>query len=204
MEATSESHAPNVPVKRKASDRSRGHPRPHPLDRADPPRRDRRRQVAGHLEHLSEIRDHRGNARERLEAVLGAYALMTYERPTAPSSQRSCTGASASSRHISISATSSGTCWPRRQRQATSGTISRLASLPATASTPSRQPAACHRRPRSAGSSRSPLPGCTPGLTRNGQPGGCIGQASVCRSGRVGARSARSVAPGVPRPPAGR
>jgi hypothetical protein len=81
MEATSESHAPNVPVKRKASDRSRGHPRPHPLDRADPPRRDRRRQVAGHLEHLSEIRDPGGNARERLEAVLGAYALMTYERP---------------------------------------------------------------------------------------------------------------------------
>jgi AcrR family transcriptional regulator len=39
------------------------------------------RQVAGHLEHLSEIRDHGGDARERLEAVLGAYALMTYERP---------------------------------------------------------------------------------------------------------------------------
>ena len=39
------------------------------------------RQVAGHLEHLSGIRDHGGSASERLEAVLGAYALMTYERP---------------------------------------------------------------------------------------------------------------------------
>jgi len=39
------------------------------------------RQVAGHLEHLSEIRDRGGDAHERLEAVLGAYALMTYERP---------------------------------------------------------------------------------------------------------------------------
>ncbi len=39
------------------------------------------RQVSGHLEHLARIRDEGGDARERLEAVLEAYAVMTYERP---------------------------------------------------------------------------------------------------------------------------
>ncbi|MDQ3631591.1 MAG: TetR/AcrR family transcriptional regulator [Actinomycetota bacterium] len=34
------------------------------------------RQVAGHLEELTELRDQAGDARERLEAVLGAYALI--------------------------------------------------------------------------------------------------------------------------------
>jgi AcrR family transcriptional regulator len=39
------------------------------------------RQVSGHLAHLAALRDHAGNAGERLEAVLEAFALMTYERP---------------------------------------------------------------------------------------------------------------------------
>jgi len=37
------------------------------------------RQVAEHLEHLAQVRDHGGDAVERLEAVLEAYALMSYE-----------------------------------------------------------------------------------------------------------------------------
>ncbi|MGH9244284.1 MAG: TetR/AcrR family transcriptional regulator [Acidimicrobiales bacterium] len=39
------------------------------------------RQLTGHLERLAEVRDRAGDAGERLEAVLEAYALMTYERP---------------------------------------------------------------------------------------------------------------------------
>lgn len=38
------------------------------------------RQVKGHLEHLAEVRDQAGAAGERLEAVLEAYALISYER----------------------------------------------------------------------------------------------------------------------------
>ena len=37
------------------------------------------RQISGHLERLSEVRDHAGNARERLEGVLEAYALISHE-----------------------------------------------------------------------------------------------------------------------------
>jgi AcrR family transcriptional regulator len=37
------------------------------------------RQVAGHLEHLAEVRDQAGDAGERLEAVLEAYALHSDE-----------------------------------------------------------------------------------------------------------------------------
>jgi len=37
------------------------------------------RQVTGHLEHLTEIRDQAGDAGERLEAVLEAYALISHE-----------------------------------------------------------------------------------------------------------------------------
>jgi AcrR family transcriptional regulator len=37
------------------------------------------RQVAGHLDFLAQVRDEAGNAGERLEAVLGAYALISYE-----------------------------------------------------------------------------------------------------------------------------
>jgi len=36
------------------------------------------RQVTGHLEHLAEVRDQAGDAGERLEAVLEAYALMAH------------------------------------------------------------------------------------------------------------------------------
>ena len=39
------------------------------------------RQVAGHLEHLAELRDKADDAGGRLQAVLGAYALIQYERP---------------------------------------------------------------------------------------------------------------------------
>lgn len=39
------------------------------------------RLVAGHLEHLARIRERAGSARERVQAVLEAYALMTHERP---------------------------------------------------------------------------------------------------------------------------
>ena len=38
------------------------------------------RQVAEHLEQLAEVRDHAGDAGERLRAVLEAYALMVHER----------------------------------------------------------------------------------------------------------------------------
>jgi AcrR family transcriptional regulator len=37
------------------------------------------RQIAGHLEYLAEVRDQAGDARERLEAVLEAYALVAHE-----------------------------------------------------------------------------------------------------------------------------
>ena len=37
------------------------------------------RQVAGHLDSLAEIRDRGGHPRERLEAVLEAYALISHE-----------------------------------------------------------------------------------------------------------------------------
>jgi len=37
------------------------------------------RQVTGHLEHLAEVRDRAGDARERLEAVLEAYAIISHE-----------------------------------------------------------------------------------------------------------------------------
>jgi AcrR family transcriptional regulator len=37
------------------------------------------RQISSHLDHLGEVRDEAGNARERLEAVLEAYALISYE-----------------------------------------------------------------------------------------------------------------------------
>jgi AcrR family transcriptional regulator len=38
------------------------------------------RRVSGHLEHLGELRDHTGDAGERLEAVLEAYALISHHR----------------------------------------------------------------------------------------------------------------------------
>jgi AcrR family transcriptional regulator len=37
------------------------------------------RQITGHLEYLAEVRDQAGNAGERLEAVLEAYALISHE-----------------------------------------------------------------------------------------------------------------------------
>jgi AcrR family transcriptional regulator len=37
------------------------------------------RQIAEHLNHLTEVRDGAGDAAERLEAVLGAYALISHE-----------------------------------------------------------------------------------------------------------------------------
>src|SRR5918995_3966525 len=38
------------------------------------------RQITGHLEYLVEVRDQAGDAGERLEAVLEAYALLSHER----------------------------------------------------------------------------------------------------------------------------
>jgi len=38
------------------------------------------RQVTDHLQHLAEVRDQSGDARGQLEAVLEAYALVSYER----------------------------------------------------------------------------------------------------------------------------
>ncbi len=38
------------------------------------------RQVTGHLAHLTKLRDQAGDAAERLEAVLGAYALIQHKR----------------------------------------------------------------------------------------------------------------------------
>jgi AcrR family transcriptional regulator len=40
------------------------------------------RQVAGHLEHLAEVRDRADGAKARLEAVLEAYALMSLQHDT--------------------------------------------------------------------------------------------------------------------------
>jgi AcrR family transcriptional regulator len=37
------------------------------------------RQITGHLEYLAEVRDRAGDVRERLEAVLEAYALISHE-----------------------------------------------------------------------------------------------------------------------------
>jgi AcrR family transcriptional regulator len=37
------------------------------------------RQITGHLEHLAEVRDQAGDAGQRLEAVLEAYALISHE-----------------------------------------------------------------------------------------------------------------------------
>lgn len=37
------------------------------------------RQITGHLQHLAEVRDQAGDAGERLEAVLEAYALISHE-----------------------------------------------------------------------------------------------------------------------------
>jgi AcrR family transcriptional regulator len=37
------------------------------------------RQISGHLEHLAEVRDQAGDAGQRLEAVLEAYALISHE-----------------------------------------------------------------------------------------------------------------------------
>ena len=37
------------------------------------------RQITGHLQHLAEVRDRAGDAGERLEAVLGAYALISHQ-----------------------------------------------------------------------------------------------------------------------------
>ena len=37
------------------------------------------RQITGHLEHLAEVRDQAGDAGERLQAVLEAYALIQHE-----------------------------------------------------------------------------------------------------------------------------
>jgi AcrR family transcriptional regulator len=37
------------------------------------------RQIAGHLEQLADLRDHVGDAGERLEAVLEAYAVIAHE-----------------------------------------------------------------------------------------------------------------------------
>jgi AcrR family transcriptional regulator len=38
------------------------------------------RHVSGHLQYLAEVREQAGDARERLEAVLEAYALISHER----------------------------------------------------------------------------------------------------------------------------
>ncbi len=38
------------------------------------------RQISGHLEYLAKVRDKAGNAGERLEAVLAAYALISHKR----------------------------------------------------------------------------------------------------------------------------
>jgi AcrR family transcriptional regulator len=38
------------------------------------------RQITGHLDYLAEVRDQAGDAAERLEAVLEAYALISHER----------------------------------------------------------------------------------------------------------------------------
>jgi len=39
-----------------------------------------KRHISAHLEHLAQVRDQAGDASERLEAVLGAFALISFER----------------------------------------------------------------------------------------------------------------------------
>ena len=136
------------------------------------------RQVAGHLEHLAEVRDQAGDAGERLEAVLEAYALMSHEHHGTELAallhrRRACRPSAAAAQRLHPRSADRG-----REDAATSGTMSRLTSLRATASTPSRQPAACRPRPRSAGSSRSRWPGCARRADRPAYFGGELFESS--------------------------
>ena len=66
------------------------------------------RQITAHLHYLAEVRDKAGNARERLEAVLDAYAFPT--SITEPRLRRFSIAESTSPARSSTSATSSETC----------------------------------------------------------------------------------------------
>ena len=133
------------------------------------------RQVTGHLGQLAEVRDQAGDAGERLEAVLEAYALISHE-------SRGHHGTELAAllhrgEHVARAQQQLTRHDPRpagrgRSRPAPSGPMSRPTSSRATASTPSAAAGACRPRPRSAGSSRSPWPGCatvTPRRTTGGR-----------------------------------
>ena len=63
------------------------------------------RHVTGHLEHLAEVRDQAGDAGERLEAVLEAYALIAYEHHGTELAALLCIEVSISPERSSSSAT---------------------------------------------------------------------------------------------------
>jgi AcrR family transcriptional regulator len=95
------------------------------------------RQVAAHLQQLADIRDDAGDAGQRLDAVLEAYAFIpTSASATARNSALSCMAAGTPPTRSSTFKASSETCSPRPRRPARSGMTSRPTSLPAIASTP--------------------------------------------------------------------
>ena len=96
------------------------------------------RHVARHLEHLAQVRDQAaGTAAGRLEAVLTAYALITYERPQG--TELAARGAPRRARRPGRAAAariSSATSSPRARGLASCATTPSPASWPATACTP--------------------------------------------------------------------
>jgi AcrR family transcriptional regulator len=130
------------------------------------------RQIAGHLQQLAEVRDQAGDAGERLEAVLEAYALISQESHGHHDTQLVALlhrGEQVARARQQLRDMLRALLTEAAEAGARSGTTSRPTSSPATASTPWRQPAACPPRLRSAGSSRSFWLGCTPApaLTRD-------------------------------------
>ena len=110
------------------------------------------RHVSGHLEHLAELRDQAGDARQRLEAVLEAYALIQHKRHATE-----LAALLHRDEHVA------------RAQQHLTDIIRDLLTegaqtgdLRNTVSMPSQRLAACLLRPRSADSSRSLWPGCAP------------------------------------------
>jgi AcrR family transcriptional regulator len=103
------------------------------------------RQITGHLEYLAEVRDQGGNAREQLEAVLEAYALIRHESHGHDDNELAAFLHGDEQKQVA-----------RAQAQL------RAMIRDLLASTLWQRPAACRRRRRSADSSRSRWPACAP------------------------------------------
>ncbi len=119
------------------------------------------RQVTGHLEHLAEVRDQAGDAVERLEAVLEAYALISHEHHGTELAALLHRGDHVARARQQLSdlirdlVTEAAATGDLRDDVAPD----ELASYCLHALTAASRP-----RPRSAGSSRSPWPGCAPSV----------------------------------------